>query len=149
MGLTVLARPAAKPEFQPLASVTTGAGGKWSLTTMPQVGTVYQAQFNGTTSRILGVGVRPDVRAQVISRARVIAHVEAGRSLKGRDVQVQQLVEGQWKTIAKMPLNRGNEAIFSADVLPGGTSQLRIAMSVNQAGTGYMGAFSKPFVYQR
>jgi len=149
MGLTVLARPAAQPEFEPLASVTTGTGGNWSLTTMPQVGTVYQAQFNGTTSRILGVGVRPDIRAQVISRARVIAHVEAGGSLKGRDVQVQQLVEGQWKTIAKMPLNRGNEAIFSADVLPGGTSQLRIAMSVNQAGAGYMGAFSEPFVYQR
>ena len=65
MGLTVLARPAAQPEFQPLASVTTGTGGKWSLTTIPQVGTVYQAQFNGTTSRILGVGVHPDVRAQV------------------------------------------------------------------------------------
>ena len=79
----------------------------------------------------------------------MIAHVDAGRSLKGRDVQVQQLVEGQWKTVAKMPLNGGNEAIFSADQLPGGTSQLRIAMSVNQAGAGYMGAFSEPFVYQR
>jgi len=148
-GLTVLARPAANPEFQPLASVTTGSGGKWSLTTMPQVGTVYQAQFNGTTSRILGVGVHPDVRAQVISQERVLAHVDAGRSLKGRDIQVQQLVEGQWQTIAKLPLNRSNEAIFAADSLPGGTSQLRVAMSVNQAGTGYMGAFGKPFVYQR
>ena len=62
---------------------------------------------------------------------------------------MQQLVEGQWKTVAKMPLNRSNEAIFSAAKLPGGTSTLRIAMSVNQAGTGYMGAFSEPFVYQR
>ena len=61
---------------------------------------------------------------------------------------MQQLVEGQWKTVAKMPLNGGNEATFSA-AAAGRHLDLRLAMSVNQAGTGYMGAFSQPFVYQR
>jgi hypothetical protein len=149
MPLTVLARPAADAEFQPLASLKTGTGGRWTLTTTPKVGTVYQAQFSDATSRILGVGVHPGLTAMPMSRAQVMAHVDAGRSLKGRDVQVQQLVEGQWKTLAKLPLNRDNEATFTAAQLPGGSSTLRLAMSVNQAGTGYLGAFSEPFVYQR
>jgi len=149
LALTILARPAAKPEFQPLTNVTTGPGGKWTLPTTPTVGPVYQAQFNGATSRILGVGVQPDLTSSLLSRARVMAHVAAGRSLAGRHVQVQQLVEGQWKTVAKLPLNQANEAIFTASMLPGGASTLRLAMSVNQAGSGYMGAFGEPFVYQR
>jgi len=69
--LTILSRPAAKPEFQPLASLTTGAGGKWTLMTHPKVGTVYQAQFQGASSRVLGVGVHPVVQARIISGARV------------------------------------------------------------------------------
>jgi len=149
MALTILARPAAKPEFQPLTNLTTRSGGKWTLTTTPKLGTVYQAQFNGATSRILGVGVHPDLTSSLLSRARVMAHVGAGRSLAGRHVQVQQLVEGQWQTVAKLPLNRANEAVFTAAMLPGGASTLRLAMSVNQAGSGYMGAFGEPFVYQR
>ena len=86
---------------------------------------------------------------RIVSGARVWTHVGAGRSLAGRAVQVQQLVEGQWHTIAKMKLNRSSEATFPVAKLPGGTSTLRIAMSVNQAGTGLLGAFSRPFVYQR
>jgi len=149
MRLTILARPAATPEFQPLTGLTTGTGGKWTLKTTPKVGTVYQAQFDGAASRILGVGVHPDLKAMQKSHAQVMAQVAAGRSLEGRAVQVQQLVEGQWKTVAKLPLNRDNQATFTAAQLPGGASTLRLAMSVNQAGTGYMGAFSEPFVYQR
>ena len=88
-------------------------------------------------------------QARIISGGRVWTHVGAGRSLVGRAVQVQQLVEGQWHTIAKARLNRNSEATFPAAKLPGGTSTLRIAMSVNQAGTGLLGAFSRTFVYQR
>ena len=119
------------------------------LTAHPKVGTVYQAQYSGAASRVLGVGVHPDVKVRIISGARVWTHVGAGRSLAGRAVQVQQLTEGQWHTVAKAKLNRDSEAIFPAAKLPGGTSTLRIAMSVNQAGTGLMGAFSRSFVYQR
>jgi len=152
MSLTILARPAAKPEFQPLATLRTGTGGHWSLRTHPHIGTVYQAQVtNGAAamSRVLGVGVRPSARVRLISRGRLWTHIGAGRSLVGRDVQVQQLTEGQWHTVAKAALNRNSEAIIPPSALPGGVSTLRIAMSVNQAGTGYLGAFSRPLTYQR
>jgi hypothetical protein len=147
--VTVLARQAAEPEFQPLANLMTGAGGRWSLVTHPKVGTVYQAEYAGTQSRMLSVGIHPDPSVRIISGARVWTHVAAPRSLAGRFVQVQQLTEGQWRTIAKATLNKDNVAIFDPAELPGGASTLRIAMSVNQAGTGLMGAFGRAFVYQR
>ena len=99
---------------------------------------------------MLGVGVHPDAHGCGSSAGRACGRTSArgGRS-RAATVQVQQLVEGQWQTVAKAKLNRNSEAIFSAAKLPGGTSTLRIAMSVNQAGTGYIGAFSRTFVYQR
>jgi hypothetical protein len=147
--LTILSRPAAKPEFQPLATLTSGAGGKWSFQTRPMVGMVYEAEFSGSKSRNLGVGVHPTAKARIVSNGAVLAHIGAGRSMQGKTVQIQQLIEGQWKTVAKAKLNADSDATFPAEALPGGTSTLRVAMSVNQAGLGYMGAFGKPFVYQR
>jgi hypothetical protein len=147
--LRILARPPSTPEFQPLATLMTGAGGKWSLTTYPKVGTVYEAQFSSTTSRMLGVGVHPTAKVRIISEGRVWTQIGGGRSFAGRTVQMQQLVEGQWHTVAKMKLGKNGIAIFPASRLPGGASTMRIAMSVNQAGTGYLGAFSDSFVYQR
>jgi hypothetical protein len=129
--------------------VTTGHGGRWTLKAQPKVGTVYRAQSSGVASRVLGVGVHPDVRARIISGARVSAHVGAGRALAGRAVRLQQLADGQWRTVAKATLDRNSDAVFPVTELPGGASTLRIAMSVNQAGSGLMGAFSRPFVYQR
>jgi hypothetical protein len=147
--LTILARPASKPEFQTLAILKTGAGGHWKFTTSPRIGTTFQAQTGTAASRMLTVGVRPTIHARILSGGRVWAHVGAGKSLRGEDVQVQRLVEGQWQTILKHALNRNNEAVFPVSSLPGGTSTLRIAMSVNQAGAGYLGGFSRTFVYQR
>ena len=129
--------------------MTTGAGGRWSYSLQPRVGTVYTAQFAGATSRALGVGVHPDVSVRIVSGARVRVHVAAGRSLEGRMVKIQQLTEGQWRTLGKRKLNGRSEAVFPASMLPGGVSTLRIAMSVNQAGAGFLGASSRTFVYQR
>jgi hypothetical protein len=147
--LAILSRPATKPEFQTLAVLRTGTGGRWSFRTSPKIGTTYQARVGTATSRMLAVGVRPTIHARIISGGRVWAHINSGRSMRGDDVQVQRLVEGQWQTIAKRPLNRNNEAVFPVKALPGGTSSLRLAMSVNQAGAGYLGGFSRTFVYQR
>jgi hypothetical protein len=147
--LTILARAAAKPEFQPMVMVASGTGGRWSMQTKPLMGTAYQARFARSASRALGVGVHPSVRVRVISGARVWTHIGAAHSLAGRFVQMQQLVEGQWHTIAKLPLDGRSTAIFPATMLPGGASTLRVVMSVNQAGTGYLGAFGRPFIYQR
>ena len=51
-------------------------------------------------------------------------------------------------TIKRVSLNLDSRARFLAP-LPCGANRLRIAMSVNQAGAGYLGAFSREITYRR
>jgi hypothetical protein len=147
--VTILSRSLTKPQFQKLATVRTGADGRWALRTTPKIGTAYQAQFRNAMSRVVAVGLHPTVKARIVAGARLWVHVGAGRSFAGRDVQVQQLQEGTWVTIGKRSLNRRSETVFPAVLLPGGTNTLRVVMSVNQAGSGFLGAIGRSFVYQR
>jgi hypothetical protein len=148
--VTILVRPLAKAEFQPRATVTTAAGGRWSYTVEPWVSAAYRARLGAAQSRVLSVGVRPAVGVDVGSGGTVTATVTAGRSLAGRAVQLQQrLVDGTWRTIARQRLDRQSRAVFPASATPGGRSVLRVAMSVNQAGLGYLAGFSREFAYLR
>jgi len=149
VALTILSRPISRPEFQPLATVKSSLGGRWQFRTAPGVGRAYQAQFGTAKSQVVAVGVHPAIGTRILSGGRLWTHAAAGTSFHGSAVQVQRLTEGKWLTIAKLPLNAHSIAVFPAKTLPGGTSTLRIAMSVNQAGPGYLGAVSPTFVYQR
>lgn len=63
-------------------------------------------------------------------------------------MQLQQLQLGLgWRTITQMPLNRNSSAIFPAVATVGANSTLRIAMSVNEAGAGFLGTTSHAFLY--
>ena len=55
---------------------------------------------------------------------------------------------GRWVTVKRVRLNARSARLFKA-TLPAGTSRLRIAMSVNQAGAGYLGGFSRTIVFRR
>ena len=55
---------------------------------------------------------------------------------------------GRWITIKRVRLNASSAALFKV-TLPRGRSALRIAMSVNQAGTGYLAGFSRTIVFRR
>jgi hypothetical protein len=114
------------------------------------VSAAVQARFGSAESRVLSVGVRPVIDIRIVSGGRVWAQVEAGRSMAGKAVQLQQQQgDGTWKTIARARLGGTSQAIFPVDAVPGGSSKLRVVMSVNQAGAGYLGGFSRPFAYQR
>jgi hypothetical protein len=68
--------------------------------------------------------------------------VVAARSLAGRRVQLQRhLLDGRWVTVAGARLNGRSTAVFHPK-LPRGRSTLRVALSVNQAGSGYLAGFS-------
>ena len=54
-----------------------------------------------------------------------------------------------WLSIATLSLDRTASAIFTPTMLPAGTSKLRIAISVNEVGAGYLGGIGQPFVYHR
>ena len=95
---------------------------------------------------------RPSSVAPSISFGRMngfVTRVYAGRSMARKQVQLQRLSPfGQWVTIKRISLDLSSRARFTAS-LPPGVSRLRIAMSVNQAGAGYLAAFSKEISWRR
>jgi hypothetical protein len=135
--------------FERIATVLTDATGTWSLTVRPVIATTYKAIWNGQNSTTVTVGVRPAVSIRAVSRHRIATHVTAARSFRGRVVQLQRrLADGAWKTIGRKRLNSGSSTVF-APSLRRGRSTLRIAFSVNQAGGGYLGGFSRAITVRR
>jgi hypothetical protein len=135
--------------FATVATVLTDAGGTWSLTVRPTIGTTYKGIWNGSTSFTVAVGVRPAVSLRSLPRQRFATHVTAARSFAGRIVQLQRrLPDGRWRTIARAHLDRGSNAVFRPS-LKRGRWTLRAAISVNQAGGGYLAGFSSPLSFRR
>jgi plastocyanin len=130
-----------------LATVLTGADGTFSLVTEPKILTTYQALWKGARSLVITTAVAP-----AISFGRLngfVTRVFAGRSMARKQVQLQRLSGfGQWVTIKRVSLDLNSRARFRA-LLPMGVSRLRIAMSVNQAGVGYLAAFSREITWRR
>ncbi|HEY2373459.1 MAG TPA: hypothetical protein VGH82_13115 [Gaiellaceae bacterium] len=135
--------------FERIATVLTDATGAWSLTVRPVIATAYKSIWNGQQSTTVTVGVRPAVSIRGVSRHRIATHVTGARSFRGRVVQLQRrLSSGAWRTIGRKRLNSGSSTVF-APSLRRGRSTLRIAFSVNQAGGGYLGGFSRVITIRR
>jgi hypothetical protein len=140
--VAVFAQRYGNTSFTSVTTVLTGPAGTWSLVVRPTIRTTYKTIYNGFTSATVTVGVRPAVSLRVLARLRFTTHVVAARSFAGRVVQLQRrLLDGRWRTIARARLGRRSSATFHAR-LPKGHSTLRAAISVNQAGAGYLAGFS-------
>lgn len=147
--VTLLRKKYGEASFTAVATVDTGSGGTWSYVAKPTIGTGYQSRFKNATSATATVGVRPLVSFRRITLNRLSTKVVAARSFAGRYVQLQRRSSlGQWVTLKRVRLNASSAAIFRA-TLPHGDSSLRIAMSVNQAGPGYLAGISRTIVYHR
>jgi plastocyanin len=140
-------QPYGQPSPIVLATVITGTDGTFSFVTKPRILTIYQASWKTAQSLAVTTAVAP-----AISFGRLngfVTRVYAGRSMARKQVQLQRLSRfGQWVTIKRVPLDLDSRARFRA-ALPFGVSRLRIAMSVNQAGVGYLGAFSREITFRR
>ena len=130
-----------------LATVVTGTDGTYAFNTTPRILTTYRATWKTAASLPVATAVAP-----AISFGRLngfVTRVFAGRSMARKQVQLQRLSAfGQWVTIKRVSLDLNSRARFNA-VLPLGLNRLRIAMSVNQAGAGYLGAFSREINWRR
>jgi hypothetical protein len=139
--VALTALPYGEPSPIVLATVITGADGVFAYRTKPRLLTSYQAAWKGASSLAATVAVAP-----VITFGRLngwVSHVFAGRPMTAKTVQVQTVSKfGQWITIKRVRLDAGSRARFTL-ALTKGVHRLRIAMSVNQAGTGYLGAYSQ------
>jgi len=147
--VTVLAQTFGATSFSSIATVTTGGGGGWSYAAKPAIRALYQVSWRNATSSIAAIGVRPIVSFRALSRARFSTRVVAGRSFAGRLVQLQRRSSlDRWVTVKRVRLNGSSAAIFRAR-LRRGTSSLRVAISVNQAGAGYLAGISRTLVVHR
>jgi plastocyanin len=147
--VTVLAEQYGKQAFTPLATVTTGTGGTWSYVAKPTIKTGYQSEWQKATSQTTTVGVHPLISFHAITGHRFSTKVVAAHGFAGRYVQFQRKSSvGQWVTLKRVRLSTTSSAVFHP-VLPHGTSSLRVVMSVNQAGAGYLGGISRTIVYSR
>jgi plastocyanin len=129
-----------------LATVVSGADGTFAFVVKPSILTVYQASWKTAKSLQVTTAVAPTI---TFGRSTLwIARVYAGRSMTGKTIQVQRLSPlGQWVTLKRVLLGPDSKVRFAV-MLPKGVSKLRLAMSVNQAGAGYLAGFSRELTWR-
>jgi hypothetical protein len=149
VSVTVLGQTFGTGAFAQLGTVLTGGNGTWTFLAQPRVATTYAASVNGSMSSQVTVGVQPAMTLTRITKGRFATRVTGASSFVGKLVKFQRLVDGRWITVKQTRLNANSTAVFSGSLLPRGQSTVRAAMSVNQAGPGYLGGKSRTLTYTR
>jgi plastocyanin len=144
----IFAKPYPSVSYVKLAEVLTVQNGAWSYPTTPEILTNYQAHWRGHASAEISVAVRPRVSFGRLT-GWFIVRVTGQRSFANRVVILQRLSRlGQWVNVRKITLGSQSSRRFKS-LMPKGTSRLRIFMTVNQAGVGYLGGMSGVLVFRR
>jgi len=141
----IWARPFGQASFVKVADLTTATAGAYDYPTTPQVLTEYQARWGNRLSAVVSVGVRP--RISFIRRGVwFVTSAKGNKSFARRYVYVQRRSSlGQWVNRKKVFLGSSGARRFRMD-LPRGRHILRIFMTTNQAGSGYLWSHSRTFV---
>jgi plastocyanin len=147
--VSIFAQPFDQASFVKIADVQTTTNGVYDFVTVPQALTSYKATWKGKTSAIIMVAVAPKLTLRRIGRW-FVAHAKAARPFGGRWVYVQRLNRfGEWVSLKKVTLNQQSTKRFKMRNLPRGRNRLRIFMTTNQAGPGYIFSASSAIVFRR
>jgi plastocyanin len=143
--VSIWARPFGQASFVKLADLTTTTGGAYDYSTTPQVLTEYQARWGNRLSATVAVGVRP--RITLVRRGDwFVTSARGATSFARRYVYVQRRSSlNQWVNRRKVVLGSSGARRFKLD-LPRGRHILRIFMTTNQAGSGYLWSHSRTIV---
>jgi plastocyanin len=146
--VTVWAQPYGQASLIKVADLKTGTGGVWDWSTTPTVLTNYQARWGSRTSLTVQIGVRP--RLSLIRRgAYFVTSARSGASMAGRWVYVQRKSSlGQWVNFKKVRLGSAGAKRFKMK-LPRGRSLLRVFLTTNQAGPGYLWSNSRSLIVRK
>jgi hypothetical protein len=152
--VTIFAQPFGEGSFRSVATILTATDGTWRYVARPRIRTSYLASWNGGRSGSTEVGVRPAVSLRRTAAGLLSTRVTGAHTFAGRRVQLQRrTTAGKWVTIKRLRLNKRSTALFRPVTfrasLPKGASTLRIAISINQAGAGYLGGFSRTIIFRR
>jgi hypothetical protein len=146
--VTIFAQAYGRGSPVSVATILSGAGGAYSYLAKPRIGTQYQASWSGALSAPTIVGVHPAVSLVRLANGKLHTRVFGAASFGGRIVQLQRKTSGRWVTVTRVRLNSRSQATFVGK-LPKGRSIVRVAMSINQAGAGYLGGKSRTIVVTR
>src|SRR5436853_1742330 len=127
--VTLYSQPYPQASFAELTTVLTTTGGAWSyvLPTAPKILTQYEAKWNGRTSVVVSVSVRPRITF-AYRRGTFRLRVFAATSHAGHSVTIQRVSSfGQWVTVKKVKLGSKSGRIFRMTV-PKGRSRYRVAL---------------------
>ena len=130
-----------------VAVLMTGANGVWDLVVKPTQLTTYFARWKSLSSQAVGVQVRPTIVFGASKRFGSVK-VKADRSLQGRKVYLQKFSRfHEWVKVRGVILGNGSAKRFRLGLPFGGHRYaVRIFMSLNQAGAGYLDGFSRTVV---
>ena len=148
--VTIYQQPYPQTSFAELTTVLTTTNGAWNLvlTPSPRILTQYQAKWSGRTSVNVAVNVRPRIRLTQ-RNGKFTTIVQSATSHARLSVLAQRLSRfGQWVTLKKVRLGGRSSAVFRL-TLPKGKSRIRVAMSINQAGAGYLDGYSPTITVRR
>jgi hypothetical protein len=154
--VTIVQLPAGQTTKQVVATVQTTTNGAFSFPVTPQIGTTYQAQWRGAESSV-SVQVEPAIKLPAPSRTGYFHfYVLAGQSFAGHFVYLQRFSKlGQWVSLSKLTLGSRSGRLISLRqvraLLPRGRWSIRIQMTADQVGSGYMPANSgsQPVIRRR
>src|ERR671925_613921 len=140
--VSIFSQPYGQASPIQLAVVKTTTGGVFSFTTTPAIYTAYWAQWKNTKSQQAVVQVKPKVTFTPKGSRFYTTVSAADHSWAGHFVYLQRLSRfGQWVTTLKLKLGPKSARLFSIPRRHGLTVY-RVAMTVNQAGLGYLDSHS-------
>jgi plastocyanin len=146
--VTLWAQPYGQASYAQVATLQTATNGVWDMVVKPTLLTNFQAHWKSTVSIPIGVQLRPNVTFLASKRFGSVT-VKADRSLQGRQFYLQKFTRfGQWVKVAKFTLGRNSHKFFRLP-LKRGRYALRIFMSLNQVGAGYLDGFSRTVVVRK
>ncbi|HLM37718.1 MAG TPA: cupredoxin domain-containing protein [Gaiellaceae bacterium] len=146
--VTLWAQPYGQASPVQLATVLTAAGGVWDFVVKPTLLTTYEAHWKAAISAKVSVQMRPNVLFSA-TKGMGFVKVKSNHSLQGRKVFVQRFTRfGQWVKMKRVILGQSSQKRFYLR-LPRGTYTLRIFMSYNQVGAGYLDGYSRTVIYKR
>jgi plastocyanin len=146
--VTVWAQPYPQASFLEVGRVQTGPTGQWDLVFSPQILTAFKATWKGKTSAVIQTAIAPQLSLAKIGSWWVV-RARAAKSFYARWVYAQRLnAFNQWVSLRKVTLNRQSAQRFKLR-LPRGRSLIRVYMTTNQAGAGYVFSASQSIPVRR
>ena len=147
--VTIWAQPYGQASAMEVARLLTAPGGVWDYVVRPTLLTTYEAHWRSAVSQKVALQMRPNVLFTVGKRYWFVK-VKTNRSLRGRKVYLQKLSRfQQWVKFKRVILNQSSSRLIRAPRLKHGRYTLRVFMSYNQVGPGYLSGYSRTVIVRR